>query len=78
MKKYHVTYFYLATGMEGYADTKDHGYWEANSEQEAIEACGKSLYPNSDKLTQTWGLSASPVSSSSTINLSHINELDGI
>ncbi len=58
MNTYHVTYFYLATGMEGHADTADHGYWEANSEQEAIEKCGKALYPKSDKLTQTWGLSA--------------------
>lgn len=58
MNTYHVTYFYLATGMEGRANTADHGYWEADSAKEAIEKCGKSLHPKADKLTQTWGLSA--------------------
>lgn len=34
---YHVTYYYLATGMEGHADEKDYGYWWADSEEEARE-----------------------------------------
>jgi hypothetical protein len=35
MYPYHVTYFYLATGMEGHADTRDYGIFYANSEDEA-------------------------------------------
>ena len=58
MNTYHVTYFYLATGMEGNPDTKDHGYVEANSSDEAIRIVGKRNYPKSDELTQLWGLSA--------------------
>jgi hypothetical protein len=61
MNKYHVTYYYLATGMEGNADTADLGYVLANSEQEAIEIAGKRRHPKADKLTQTWGLSAKRV-----------------
>jgi hypothetical protein len=61
MKTYHVTYYYCATGMEGRADTRDHGLIQANSEQDAIEQLGKRLYPKSDKLTQTWGLMAKEI-----------------
>lgn len=61
MKKYHVTYYYLATGMEGYADTKDHGTILANSAKEAVELVGKKLYSKCDKRTQTWGLSAKEI-----------------
>lgn len=35
MKKYHVTYFYLATGMEGVPDEQDHGVVQAYSASEA-------------------------------------------
>jgi hypothetical protein len=35
MSKYHVTYFYLATGMEGIPDKNDYGIVEANSPDEA-------------------------------------------
>jgi hypothetical protein len=37
MKKYHVTYYYLATGMEGIPYTKDFGIIEAKNEEEAKE-----------------------------------------
>jgi hypothetical protein len=36
MNKYRVTYYYLATGMEGRADTADYGIIEANTSEEAI------------------------------------------
>ena len=45
MNCYHVTYYYLAIGMEGNADTADYGYVYANSREEV----GKSLYPKADK-----------------------------
>lgn len=35
MNYYHVTFFYLATGMEGHADVRDYGYIEARDEQMA-------------------------------------------
>lgn len=35
MPKYRVTYFYLATGMEGIADTRDYGTVEASNPEEA-------------------------------------------
>lgn len=61
--KYHVTYFYLATGMEGIADTEDYGIIEANSEEDAIEYIVHSIepwrlkYPKGNSY-RTWGLSA--------------------
>lgn len=61
MNKYHVTYYYLATGMEGNADSRDYGYVDANSNQEAIEIVGRRLHPELDKSLQTWGLSAKKV-----------------
>lgn len=33
--RFHVTYYYLATGMEGNADTKDYGYVMAANQLEA-------------------------------------------
>lgn len=37
MNKYSLTYYYLATGMEGVADKYDIGIYEGNTEQEAID-----------------------------------------
>ncbi len=37
MNKYSVTYYYLATGMEGFADTRDYGIVEANTPEEAVD-----------------------------------------
>ncbi len=37
MKEYHVTFYYLATGMEGIPSTKDYGIVKAHSAQEAID-----------------------------------------
>ena len=42
---YHVTYFYLATGMEGVADVEDYGIWEADSPEEAVEKAAWDEYP---------------------------------
>lgn len=36
-KTYHVTFYYLATGMEGTPMTRDHGAISACSEKEAID-----------------------------------------
>jgi len=35
MNAYHVTYYYLATGMEGHADSRDYGFIVAESEEAA-------------------------------------------
>lgn len=61
MKLYHVTYYYLASGMEGHADTADYGLVEADSPKEACEKVGKLILPNSDWRTQVWGLTAKEV-----------------
>ena len=45
MKKYHVTYFYLATGMEGRPDEEDYGIVEAESPEEAKNIIGRREYP---------------------------------
>lgn len=69
-KTYRVTYYYLATGMEGVADTRDFGLIEADSEEEAFEYVvshldtgrqGHSLETN--KCHRYWGLSAKKVNS---------------
>lgn len=61
MKKYHITYYYSATGMEGREDRKDHGFIMAESAQQAIDKMGKRLYPKQSKLSQTWGLIATEI-----------------
>ncbi len=59
MHTYHVTYFYLATGMDGNADTADHGYVEAWSAKEAVDKVGWSRSPyEKDEAYRNWGLSA--------------------
>ena len=65
MSKYHVTYYYLATGMEGQADTHDYGIIEANSEDEAMDKAvqarwGKE-YEKDNKCWRHWGLTATKV-----------------
>ena len=53
-KPYHVTYYYLATGMEGLADTHDYGVIWAMSKEEAINLVAK-------RRGTDWGLSAKEV-----------------
>ena len=43
--KYQITYFYLATGMEGKADIQDYGIWEGDTPEEAIEKAVIDEYP---------------------------------
>lgn len=43
MKQWHVTYFYLATGMEGRADERDYGWVSADTELEAREIIAKKI-----------------------------------
>lgn len=61
MKTYHVTYFYLATGMEGNADTDDYGYIQANSAAEAMEIVGHMRSNDPEKYVREWGLSAKEI-----------------
>lgn len=37
MNKYHVTYYYLATGMEGIPDQRDYGCVLADSPEDAVD-----------------------------------------
>ncbi len=65
MNKYHVTYFYLATGMDGIADTKDHGIVEASTKQEAMEIVAQRTLGDEykDNLSyRYWGLTAKNIS----------------
>ena len=45
MPKYIVNYFYLATGMEGHADTKDYGVFEAETESDACDKAALAEFP---------------------------------
>lgn len=45
MSRYNVTYFYLATGMEGRADQRDYGEVEANSSREAERIVAERISP---------------------------------
>ena len=64
MNKYHVTYSYLATGMEGVADERDYGIIEANGKEDALEIVALKRNPEAyhDLLDndshRLWGLSA--------------------
>lgn len=70
MNIYHVTYYYLATGMEGHADTADYGLVEASSAEDASNIVGKRISPKECNETyRNWGLSARLVRADpSTIN----------
>lgn len=37
MRSFHVTYFYLASGMEGHAETTDYGVVQADTASKACE-----------------------------------------
>jgi hypothetical protein len=45
MNKYEVKYYYLATGMEGRADDRIIGTFEAENKEEAIELAIKQEIP---------------------------------
>jgi len=68
MKTYHVTYHYLASGMEGKADTRDFGHVAAESELDALEYIvnnvdtkRKKYSLEKDRSYRHWGLSAKRV-----------------
>lgn len=52
MKRFHVTYFYLASGMEGRADEEDYGEIEAVSPEWAIWKVIEDRYPDADEATR--------------------------
>lgn len=59
MNTYHVTYYYLATGMEGHADEADYGYIKAETAQDAINKVGYQRSPKEKSETyRNWGLQA--------------------
>jgi len=54
MSQYHVTYFYLATGMEGRPDIEDYGFVDASTQQEAKEIAARDRWPTSSKQDIDW------------------------
>lgn len=64
--KYEVTYFYLASGMEGNADTRDYGVIEAETPEQAKEIVIASSFTDESQSVKEWfriGLSAKLVGS---------------
>lgn len=53
-RKFHVTYFYLATGMEGREDRKDYGIINADSEDDAKEIAVQLRHPTSSRQDKDW------------------------
>ncbi len=51
MNKYEITYYYSASGMEGRADLKYEGIFEANSKEEAKEKCLEKNYKEDKNAT---------------------------
>ncbi len=49
MPKYRVYYHYLATGMEGHADERDLGTFEADTKEEAMDMAVMQECPNDTK-----------------------------
>ena len=62
-KPYHVTYFYLASGMEGVADERDYGIINATCEEEAMDIVNiiQGGTGDEDKISRHWGLKAREV-----------------
>lgn len=54
MKTYHVTYFYLATGMEGRPDIKDYGFIQADSADVAKERAARRRHPKMSERDINW------------------------
>lgn len=54
MYTFHVTYYYLATGMEGHADTRDYGTVIAESVDDAINKTIIHNYPRMSKSDAAW------------------------
>lgn len=80
--KYHVRYYYLATGMEGIADERDFGIIEADSEEAAFEivvntrdTVRQSYSLEKDKTYRYWGLSATKVAETFTEELQAVENM---
>lgn len=54
MHIYHVTFYYLATGMEGIPDIQDYGYINAWSYKEAIEKAALQAHPKMSERDLKW------------------------
>jgi hypothetical protein len=54
MPKYHVTYYYLATGMEGRPDIEDYGYINADSPEQARDHAARSKHPSLSESDIQW------------------------
>lgn len=52
MALYHVTYYYLATGMEGRSQREDYGVVEADSPRAAMVKAVDQHHPGCDKRTR--------------------------
>lgn len=46
MAQYHITYYYLATGMEGRPDIQDYGIVNASSPDEAKRKAARRYHPD--------------------------------
>lgn len=51
---YHVTYFYLATGMDGIPDKEDYGIVTADTEDMAKEIAAKNRHPKMSRQDLDW------------------------
>lgn len=54
MKRFHVTYYFLATGMEGRADTKDYGYFDAPDANNAKWQCVARESGDYSQMAKNW------------------------
>lgn len=54
MKQWHVTYYYLATGMEGRADTRDYGVVSAETADEAMNKVIEREFPSTSPQNKEW------------------------
>ena len=54
VKQWHVTYYYLATGMEGRPDVEDYGVIAADNAAEAKEKAARRRHPKMSQRDLDW------------------------
>lgn len=54
MPYYDISYYYLATGMEGRADKRDYGTWYGSTKDEAMSLAIESVDGPVDEPTKSW------------------------
>jgi hypothetical protein len=54
MRQFHVTFYYLASGMEGRADVQDYGIVYANNETEAKRKAAEGRHPDMSPQDINW------------------------